>query len=274
MQEMKGRMVWVIVVLSLVASACSLPFKLPDFFGGRANSGGNLAAYQTVVDQLKAMTRGMSIPSHLFDESQPRSADDFDPNQLLIPLDHLTLEPGYTLDYFYHVDEMGAYPLLYAREESGAPFQSEAEYEAACYPADSSEPCEPNRHLLTDGTEEGYFQLVLMLIMGNQFYLDWHAGYNDLEVIASPDRLETLIEAIGANDFGYPLTSAQKRAARKIDPSPEIEIGEAETVVRVVVFTKWGGFYRYDVKFSSPAPYEILDISSESLVEYDCGVMY
>ena len=84
MQAMKDRMVWVIVVLSLVASACSLPIKLPDFFGGRANSGGNLAAYQADVDALKTITRGMSIPRHLLDASQPRSAEDFDPNQLLI----------------------------------------------------------------------------------------------------------------------------------------------------------------------------------------------
>ena len=269
-----GRMGWMMVVLSFVTVSCSLPFRLPDFFGARDNTGDNSAAYQTDVDALKTMTRGMSIPSHLFDQSQPRAADDFDPNQLLIPLDRLNLEPGYTLDYFYHVDDLGAYPLLYARKDSDTPYQSEAEYEAACYPADGTEPCEPYRHLVTDGTEEGYFQLVLMLIMGNQFYLDWHAGYNDLEVVASPERLETLIEKIGANDFGYPLTNAQKREARRLNPTPEVKIGEAETVVRVVVFTKWGGFYRYEVTFSAPTPYEILDISSKSLVEYDCGVMY
>ena len=274
MQEMKGRMVWVIAVLSLVALACSLPFKLPDFFGGRANSGGNLAAYQTVVDQLKAMTRGMSIPRHLLDASQPRTAEDFDPNQLLLTLDRLSLEPGYTLDYFYHVDGLGAYPLLYAREETAAPFDSEAAYDLACYPTDGGEPCEPYRHLVTDGTEEGYFQLVLMLIMGNQFYLDWHAGYNDLEVVASSERLESLIEEIGADDFGFPLTNEQARTVRRLDPAPVIEIDDAEAKVSVLVFTKWGGFYRYDLTFSLPAPYEIVDISSEVLVDYDCGVMY
>ena len=120
------------------------------------------------------------------------------------------------------MDGLGAYPLLYAREETAAPFDSEAAYDLACYPTDGGEPCEPYRHLVTDGTEEGYFQLVLMLIMGSQFYLDWHAGYNDLEVVASPDRLETLIEEIGANDFGFPLTDEQARAVRRLDPAPVI----------------------------------------------------
>ncbi len=235
-----------------MTAACSLPFNLSEvisrFRGGGGDSGADTlklaAEYQTDVDALSALTRGMTIPSHLFDESQPRAADDFDPNQLLIPLDHLSLEPGYTLDYFYHVDGLGAYPLLYARDESAAPFESEEAYEAACYPADGSEPCEPYRHLVTDGTEAGYFQLVLMLVMGDQFYLDWHAGYNDMEIVASPARLETLIEAIGANDFGYSLTNAQKRAARRIDPTPIVEIGEAEVKVSVLGLYQMGGFNR------------------------------
>jgi hypothetical protein len=274
MRGIKGRIGWVVVALSLAAVACSLPFSLPNFFGGRDNIGGNSAAYQADVDALKTMTRGMAIPGHLLDASQPRTAEDFDPNQLLLTLDRLRLEPGYTLDYYYHVDGLGAYPLLYVREETAAPFDSETAYDLACYPTDGGEPCEPYRHLVTDGTEEGYFQLVLMLIMGNQFYLDWHAGYNDLEVIASPDRLEELIEEIGADDFGFSLDNGQIRAIRKLDPTPVVDISDSDAVVSVLVFTKWGGFYRYDITFSLPEPYEILDISSEVLVEYDCGVMY
>ena len=83
-----------------------------------------------------------------------------------------------------------------------------------------------------------------------------------------------MIEAIGADDFGFPLTNEQARAVRRLDPAPVIEIDDAEARVSVLVFTKWGGFYRYNLTFSLPAPYEILDISSEALVDYDCGVMY
>lgn len=139
---------------------------------------------------------------------------------------------------------------------------------------DGAEPCEPYQHLVANGTEAGYFQLVLMLIMGNQFYLDWHAGYNDLEIVASPDRLERVIEEIGADDFGFPLTNKQTRAMRKLDPTPIVEIGETEVKVSVLVFTKWGGFYRSEIVFGFPAPYAIPDVSTEVLVDYDCGIMY
>lgn len=274
MRMIKNRALVTVILLSFVAVSCSLPFSLSNFFGGQASSGGGSEEYQADVDSLRSMTRGMDIPAQLLEASQPRPADAFDPNQLLIPLDHLTLEPGYTLDYFYHVDGLGAYPLLYARREEDAPFTSEAAYEVACYPADGSKPCKPYRHLMTDGTEDGYFQLALMLLMGDQFYLDWHANYNDGEVIASSNRLETLIEQISAGNFGYAFSNKQNKEARKLNLTPEIVIGEEETTVSVVLFTKWGGFYRYVVAFSTSTPYEMLGFTSELLVEYDCGVMF
>lgn len=51
-------------------------------------------------------------------------------------------------------------------------------------------------------------------------------------------RLEVLMDEIGADDFGFPLPHEQTRAVRKLDPTPIVGIGENETVVRGLGFTK------------------------------------
>ena len=73
---------------------------------------------------------------------------------------------------------------MYARPEAQEPFKTEAELEAA-----------PETGYLdyvqTDGSEEGFFQLALLTLMGDQFYLWWHANYNDQQIMASPNASRT-----------------------------------------------------------------------------------
>ena len=71
MWRITDRIKWGLVVLSLATISRSLPVRLSDFFGSQANGGSE--EYQADVDALRTMTRGMSIPGHLFDESQPRT---------------------------------------------------------------------------------------------------------------------------------------------------------------------------------------------------------
>ena len=125
-----------------------------------------------------------------------------------------------------------------------------------------------------DGSEEAYFQWVVLQMMGDQFYLYWHANYNDAEIIASQTRLEEVVEEMSETDFGYPLSASQKQEALRLDPAPVVEIKDDNVTVRVLWFTKWGGFYETVYTLTASTPYHIIDTQREQLVPYECQVMF
>ena len=257
-----------ILIFSILATpmlSCKLPSSLSEILGGTTPA--ETEGWQAEVDAIKAMTRGQPIPSFLIDPDIPPSSERFDPNQLLAPLDHLSLQPGYTLDFIYHYDGIGGKPILYARKMTDPPLGLFEESAAA------------QQHpylnaIVCDGTPEAYFQWVLLNMMGDQFYLYWHAGYHDEEIIASRERLEALVQEMSSMDFGVPFTKSQQRQALKIDPAPVVEMDDENVKVRLVSLSKWGGFTESLFTISRTAPHHVLDLKTNSLMEYDCGVMF
>ena len=126
----------------------------------------------------------------------------------------------------------------------------------------------------TDGSDLGYLHLVQLSLMGRQFYLDWHAYYNDLQLIATAAARDRLIEALEGSDFGYPLTKKQVRKAAALDPTPVVEAGSDTMSLRVFWFTKWGGFHESWYDISKAAPHTITKRETNVLLEYECGVMF
>lgn len=247
--------------------SCRLPLSFgdPDPEDGPAKT----ESWQAEVDALKRLTRSQPIPNFLTDPEAPQTGEVFDPNLLLALLDHLALQPGYTLDFVYHYDGIGGKPFIYARALADPPFENTADYHAAI--SDKSQHLE---YVIPDGTEQGYFQWVLLSVMGDQFYLYWHAGYHDTEIIASRDRLEALVGEMSASEIGQTFTHAQQRQALQIDPAPVVAIKGETVTVRVVTFTKWGGFDEAIYTLSAAPPYQILDQETHNLMPYDCGILY
>jgi len=195
------------------------------------------------------------------------------PTNWVIALPHLTLRQGYALDFVYQYDGMGGRPILYAREESAAPYESYEDYQNAL--GGTEIPYDAYLEFIeSDGTEEGYFQWALLQMMGNQFYLYWHAGYNDAEIIASSERLGEVVDEMVGTQFGEPLSASQKRQALRIDPAPVVTIEGEEVTVRVVWFTKWGGFYETMHTLTATEPFQIIDSQTHELVPYECQVMF
>ena len=267
MRKINSSFILVFVILASLQLSCRLPFSLFNFELDQESS--ETESWQAEVDAIKQMTRSQPIPNFLTDPELPQEGALFDPNQLLSPLDHLSLESGYTLDFVYRYDGIGGKPFLYARELTDPPFKDLAEYAQA----------NPNEfayldHIQSDGTEASYFQWVLLSLMGDQFYLYWHAGYNDLEIIASRERLEELVQVMTDTEFGIAFTKAQQRQALKIDPAPRVEVGQETVTVRVVSFSMWGGFTESVFTLSRSAPHRVLDVETVTLMEYDCGIMF
>jgi hypothetical protein len=105
--------------------------------------------------------------------------------------------------------------------------------------------------------------------------LYWHSNYNDTEIVCTRDDIGEIISAINSGGFGNELDLAQQakaRAMRNVEPS--VRLTEDSAIVEVIIFTKWGGFYRYTYTINRSFPHKIIDLKQENLVPYDCGVMF
>ena len=196
-----------------------------------------------------------------FLESLEAAGERFDVNEYFTVLTHLAPEDGYVLDYVYFAPGGDGAPYMYARREGEPPFANYSEYEKA-------EVENYLNHIQVDGTAEGYYELAVLSVMGGQFYLSWHFAYNDWEVVGSQDRVEAIIEWL--NEDHTPLTEEQVESAMQMDVAPRVEFKRNKVRVRIVVFTKYGGFYERIFTIDRNFPHQMTDEDIE-LVPYDSG---
>jgi len=207
------------------------------------------------------------IPQILL-ETGTKQGDEFDVNDYFKVLTHISMQDGYSLDYIYHVDGLGAFPILYALPDGQAPYASVDEV------PENTELWDFREYLDVEDVEQGYFEVVVMQIMAGQFYLNWHANYNDMQIVCSRDDVNAIISDINAADFGYEFDIPQQTKARALQNiEPLVKLTNDSAIVEVVTFTKWGGFFRQTYTISRSFPHTI-EMKEENIVEYDCGIMF
>jgi hypothetical protein len=217
---------------------------------------------------MSALTGGLEFPAHFQAENPVKTGDEFDVMQYFSVLDHLSLQPGYVLDFVYHYDGMGGYPVLYVRSASQPPYATEADLTASGTSTSYLD------YVQTDDTPESYFQFVVLAMMGSQFYLFWHAGYNDSQIVCDKVAVNNILSSLNG-DFGYRISLASRvRALLLNDVGPSVVIGEQTVEVRFVTFTLWGGFFEQIYTLSRSMPHTIQDVQEKNLVPYECGVMF
>ncbi len=257
---MKRQTIFLALVVFVVSLACQLFFP--------ASREGIIIS--DCAETVAAMRRAQPgpVPEHL-EQTGIKQGDEFDANDYFDALTHIFMQEGYTLDYVYSVDFLGAYPILYARPEDQPSYASTQDIPANTELADFHD------HLEVEDVGEGYFEYVLMDILAGQFYLVWHAYYNDAQIVCNRDEVNAIIADVNAGDFGNQFDVAQQMQARAMkNIEPLVQLTEDAAIVEVVVFTKWGGFYRQTYTISRSFPHTILDVQSENLVEYDCGILF
>lgn len=228
----------------------------------------DLGCHQTIA-AVDGMRSNLTVPDYFQQENPTKRGGEFDPNRYFEAFTHLKMKDGFTLDYVYHQDGDRGFPLLYARPVNQAPYANQTEYAA---------PLDDQGYLdfvIPQDSPEGYFEYAAFAMLADQFYLYWHAALNDWQVLCGMDDVEKVIKSLeGEDTFGTPMTDEQKREAREIqDPQPSVELSEKTATVKMLVFTKWGGFYRHVVKIRR-ADHSILKKQDDPLVEYQCGVMF
>ncbi|MBX7432060.1 hypothetical protein JDV09_08060 [Mycobacterium sp. Y57] len=224
-----------------------------------------------LVAAVDHMRNDLVFPPQFSQANPTKEGTEFDPNRYFEAFTHLRMRDGYVLDYVYHQDGVGGYPLLYARPANQPPYARESDYRAV--------PDHPDylAFVVPQDSPEGYFEFVVFVMSANQFYRDWHAEYNDWRVLCGAADIEETIQSLAGPDFaGRPMTAEQIRAAHAIeDPTPSVVMNDQTATVTMLAFTKWGGFYRR-TRTISRENHSILDEGSGDgntpLVDYDCGI--
>ena len=251
-----------LLLIVTLAFSISCQFLIPS-----ARNGTIISNCADVVNAVGGIQPG-AAPQHLLDTGVKRG-DEFDVNQYFTVLNNISMHEGYLLDYVYISESLGGSPLLYARPEGQAPYTSMEDVPANTQLPDFRE------YLEIKDVEQGYFEYVVLNTMANQFYLDWHALYNDSEIVCSSDEVNTIITDISDGSFGNPLDiSGQVKARTMKNIEPTVQLTEDGAIVEVILFTKWGGFYRQTYTISRSFPHKIIDDKSENIVPYDCGIAF
>ncbi|MDQ3007141.1 MAG: hypothetical protein M3R47_17380 [Chloroflexota bacterium] len=255
---MKKRSIFLVAVI-LFSIACQ--------FLASAREGTVIANCADIVSAISEV-QSVGVPEHLIDTGVKRG-DEFDVNQYFTVLTHISMQDGYLLDYVYISESLGGSPLLYARPESQDPYASMEDVPENMQLPDFRE------YLEVEDVEHGYFEFVVLNTMADQFYLDWHALYNDTEIVCNRDEVNAIIADISDGSFGNALDiSGQVKARAMNNVEPAVQLTGDNAIVEVIVFTKWGGFYRQTYTISRSFPHTIIDIKSENLVPYDCGIAF
>lgn len=232
-------------------------------------------ACRAAVDSMRDLTAGLTLPEHFTHENAPRQGDEFDVNTYFDVLDELAVGEGYALDYVYWYNEAGGSPVLYIRPADQPAFVTLQGVEAAWDEDIESELVAYENYLgyiEVSGTPESYLQLVVLDVMARQFYLYWHANYNDWQVVCDDDAVEAILTRI--NEIGEEPDGDVIEQARELDVTPTVTLGEDGAAVEVVFFTKWGGFYRVTTTIQQATPRPELEWASEAVVEYEIGLVF
>lgn len=227
-----------------------------------------ISGAQAIVERITALHDG-DIPKRLLRKDAKRTGKEFDPNAYFTVLTRLAMIPGHTLDYVYHyAEDFSGNPCLYARPLDASPLGSFLDHR------DWAEKHDLSNSLVADGSPQAFFELVAFRRLAGQFYLYWHANYNDLRILTTPSEIEALISEANGEDFGARFTDAQVAAMRAVDPQPIVEIAGDRASVTYCIFTKWGGLVRLKESFRRTAPHLLVGQDILDEVKYDCGTSY
>ncbi len=205
---------------------------------------------------------------------------DFEVGQYFSTLNHIAIEEGYYLDYMFFYDELGGKPVLYSVKNGDGPFLYYEEYVAYLGEEMEWERSYMNlyysydylQHITIDDTPEGFFQYLILVMLGDQFDLFWHALYNDTIIICDSSDINSVNSELEAWDVEFPDESAAK--GPDIELTPYV-IFDTDTVkVRFIQFSKWGGYAESIYTLDRQAPYKLLDVEWNVLIEYDCGIAF
>ena len=246
--------------------------------------GSNAASFtdecRRVIDGLYSLKADLGLPEHFTAENPFRETTDFNPNKYFQVFKHLKIKPGYTLDYVYFQDELGGKPVVYARKTNAAPFQTYEEFLKSYGEEMSGERSyamlnhvfDYLEQIETDKTPESFYEFVILAFLGDQFYLYWHGLYHDEKILCDSSDMQYVDKDMQGFELEFPQDV--KDNIEKIDFESRVLTNDDTVSVRIVLFTKWGGFWENIYVMDKENPLGLRDIQSNWILNYDCGISF
>ena len=204
----------------------------------------------------------------------------FDANQYFTALRAVHPDDGLVLDWVYWKRGIGGFPVLYVRQTEAAPFVNFEKYAAQTTnaPLETTSPQSDVDQRLRFGyleklqvedSPEGFFQLIVLRLLGDRFYLFWHEFYNEVVLVCSKQGWEILLQ--NEKQRGEPYTPPPPEfiaAAEKLDFTPHIQIRDEQVEVNVMTYSPFGGLNLHSFAISRPYPHRILTHSQTNLLKH------
>ncbi len=214
-------------------------------------------------------------------------------------LNHLYVKPGYTLDLVFYGFSSPTdgptsppFPVIYARPVNQKPYVSYTDLLALV-----GQPSSVLRDYFyqtyldlqgafyyyldsvrTDNTSNGFFQFITLGILAGQFNEDLRSWYNDTIVLCNQSDIDLAASEVKKyseeNNIDLSLPDQDVQDARKLSLEPKVELGKDTATIRIVTFTKWGGFIETKYELTRSFPHKLLGEWQQTLVPYDYGVIY
>ena len=130
------------------------------------------------------------------------------------------------------------------------------------------------KHIVTDGSDEGFIELAALSVICDQFYLFWHAGYKVKTIVLTKEKADKVVPDLGKSKLP-PFPSRPKPP--KMTPallSPKVTRTPESVTVSFHVFSAWGGLSRHTFRISPEFPHRVLEAEPEVVVPYECGIVY
>jgi hypothetical protein len=182
----------------------------------------------------------------------------FDPNCYFAVLSHLSMQEGYSLDWVYAYDGTSGEPMLCAVRSGERPAAEVMGYTAARACANALE------HVMVDGTEAAYTELVILQTVGVQFYLLGDAVGRGILPIYEKAWLDSAVKCL---DFmgGDPQRLLQLSPA---DREPQVVLDAERAEVSVFRYRAGEGLSRLTYVYERQFPHRLVGSGSEVVVSY------
>ncbi|HQG29250.1 MAG TPA: hypothetical protein PLY73_11935 [Candidatus Ozemobacteraceae bacterium] len=225
-----------------------------------------------MVKILKAAQKlhGKPTPKALTKKGGALDKGGYDPNEFLALFPRLGIASGQVLDFVYDYQELGGHPVLYARPSDQAAFPSFAEFKKI-YPkryfigdASRYDPVYLGS-IVADGTPDGFLQLAIIVLIGEQFYIHWHAVYYMFLPILDQRTFDGVLGA-------YKKEEAEK--GRTIDFRPRVTLEGDRARVEYHVFNEWTGIKRIVWTVNRAFPHRLVSVEEKVLLPYKSPIQF
>lgn len=236
---------------------------------------------QRIVDAVVAMQPeppDLRIFVLMFKET---GTNKFNVNRYFSVLDALRPEEGFVLDWVYWLNKgHGGAPVLYARRIGSRPFTNFNDY-AATFTNAAPEigqrvPREDDNvfngyldRIRAEDSPRGFFQLVVLRLLGDRFLMFWHELYNETMMVCSKEGWEAIVQREKKRgDYYSPPPLNFIATAQKIDFSPRIRMGDKRVEVNVVTYCPFSGLDLHYFAIDRQYPHRITKHTQRNLLRH------